>query len=153
MYGDSLSTWFDADGRITGPGGDGRVSFSYRPELGEAIAILLADEQHDHRGLVTITTPETVSLAELAGLATEVTGDPYRYEPLERDAWIAYRRSLGREEWAIEAGIGYYDGVARGEADVVGDDYERLTGKHPRTVRELIELDRDRMPLGAREPV
>lgn len=35
MYSDVIGSWFDPDGRITGPGGDGRVSFSYRPELGE----------------------------------------------------------------------------------------------------------------------
>jgi uncharacterized protein YbjT (DUF2867 family) len=152
MYGDTMGTWFDAEGRITGPGGEGRVSFSYRPELGEAIAALLLDDAHDAREIVTVTTPEAVSLAELAALASDVTGDPYRYEPLPREEWIEYRRSLGRAEWAIEAGITYYDGVARGEADVVSDDYEELTGKRPAVVRELIELDLERMPLGLGSP-
>ena len=123
MYGDAIASWFDADGRITGPGGDGRVSFSYRPELGEAIAVLLAEPAHDDREIVTITTPDAVSLSDLAAIATDVTGDPYRYEPLEREDWIAYRRSVGRPDWSIEAGISFYDGVARGEADVVSDDY------------------------------
>ena len=73
MYGDEIASWFDADGRITGSGGDGRISFSYRPELGEAIATLLAEPGHDDRDIVTITTPDAVSLAELAALATDVT--------------------------------------------------------------------------------
>ena len=137
MYGDAIASWFDPDGRITGPGGDGRVSFSYRPELGEAIATLLAEPGHDDREIVTITTPDAVSLAELAALATDVTGDPYRYEPLEREEWIAYRRSLGRPDWSIEAGISFYDGVARGEADVVSHDYEELTGRPPISIRGL----------------
>ena len=82
MYGDEIASWFDPDGRITGPGGDGRVSFSYRPELGEVIATLLAEPEHDDREIVTVTTPEAIGLADLAALATDVTGDPYRYEPL-----------------------------------------------------------------------
>ena len=152
MYGDEIASWFDPDGRITGSGGDGRISFSYRPELGKAIALLLADEAHDDRPLVTITTPDAVSLAGLASLASDLTGDDYRYEPLDREDWIAYRRSVGRPEWSIEAGITYYDGVARGEADVVSRDYEELTGTQALTVRELLELYRDALPLSRVAP-
>jgi uncharacterized protein YbjT (DUF2867 family) len=150
MYADEIASWFDADGRITGPGGDGRISLTYRPELAEAIAVLLADPSHDDRRVVTITGPETFSLAELAGIAAEVTGDAYRYEPLGRDDWVAYRRSIGRPEWSIEAGISYYDGVRRGDADVVSDDYRELTGKAPLAIRDVIERHRDEMPLSGR---
>jgi uncharacterized protein YbjT (DUF2867 family) len=150
MYADEIATWFDAEGRITGPGGDGRVSFSYRPELGEAIALLLADPAHDDRPLVTITGPEALTMTELAETATTVTGDEYCYEPLDRDEWIARRRALGRPEWAVEAGIGYWDGVRSGEADVVGDDYRLLTGKDPLPIADVIRLRLDEMPLSAR---
>ena len=147
MYADEIASWFDASGRITGPGGDGRVSLTYRPELAEAIVVLLADPSHDDRRIVTITGPESFSLAELAAAASEVTGDAYRYEPLDEEEWIAYRRSVGRPEWSIEAGYSYYDGVRRGEADVVTDDYRELTGKAPLSIREMIALNRDEMPL------
>jgi uncharacterized protein YbjT (DUF2867 family) len=147
MYSDEIASWFDADGRITGPGADGRISLSYRPELGKAIAILLTEPAHDDRSIFTVTNPEAVTLSELAALAEEVSGDPYRYEPLPREEWIEYRRRLGREEWSIEAGISYYDGVAVGEADVVSDDYERLTGQPAKSIRELLEMFRDELPL------
>jgi uncharacterized protein YbjT (DUF2867 family) len=149
MYADEIATWFDRQGRITGPGGDGRISLSYRPELAEAIAVLLTDPAHDGRRVVTITGPESFSLTELAATASDVTGDSYRYEPLERSDWIAYRRSLGRPEWSIDAGITYYDGVAAGEMDVVSSDYQALTGKAPLPIREVIALERDRMPLSS----
>jgi uncharacterized protein YbjT (DUF2867 family) len=152
MYGDEIASWFDPDGRITGSGGSGRISFSYRPELGEAIAVLLGDEAHDARELVTITTPDAVRLAGLAAMASELTGDDYRYEPLDREEWIAYRRSVGRPEWSIEAGISYYDGVARGEADVVSRDFEELTGRTARTVHDLLVQYRDALPLNGNGP-
>ena len=147
MYADEIATWFDADGRITGPGGDGKVSLTLRAELAEAIAELLVDPAHDARTVVTITGPEALTLAELAAAASEVTGDDYRYEPLDREEWLAYRRGLGRPAWSIEAGISYYDGVAAGEAGIVGDGYRELTGKEPLTIREIVELHRDEMPL------
>jgi uncharacterized protein YbjT (DUF2867 family) len=149
MYADEIASWFDPEGRITGPGGDGRISLSYRPELAEAIVALLSDDKHDARRVVTITGPESLSLAELAATASDVTRDAYRYEPLARADWIAYRRSVGRPDWSIEAGISYYDGVRNGEADVVSDDYRALTGKEPLSIREIIALHRDEMPLSA----
>ena len=150
MYADEIATWFDADGRITGPGGDGAVSLTFRPELAAGIVELLVDPAHDARSVVTITCPEALTLTRLAAVATEVTGEEYRYEPLDREEWIAYRRTVGRPAWSIEAGITYYDGVARGEAGVVGDDYRSLTGREPLTIREIIELHRDEMPLASR---
>ena len=63
-----------------------------------------------------------------------MTGDPYSYAPVERETWKAYRRRRGREEWSIEMGLSYYDGVAHGEAGVVTDDYRRITGREPKTI-------------------
>ena len=150
MYGDQMSDWFDPLGRITGPGGDGRVSFSLIGELAESIAVLLADETEEGREVVTIATPESISLDGLAALASDVTGDRYVYEPTEREEWIAYRRTRGRADWSIEAGFSFYDGVARGEADVVGHDYRRLTGNDPTTIRAILEQARDDLPLSGR---
>jgi uncharacterized protein YbjT (DUF2867 family) len=152
MYADEIPAWFDAEGRITGPGGEGRASFSYRPELAQAIALLLADDAFDERSVVTVTGSESVTLAELAEIASDVTGRDYRYAPAERGAWIAYRRSLLRPEWSIEAGLSYYDGVSAGEADVVGDDYRLLTGKEPLTIAEIIARHRFEMPLAGGPP-
>jgi uncharacterized protein YbjT (DUF2867 family) len=70
MYGDQMPDWFDPLGRITGPGDNGRVSFSMIEEIAESIAVLLTDETEDGRELVTVTTPESVSLAELAAPPT-----------------------------------------------------------------------------------
>ena len=102
---------------------------------------------HDGRRVVTITGPESFTLEELAGAASDVTGDAYRYAPLPREEWIEHRRSAGRPEWSMEAGYSYYDGVRRGEADVVTDDYRELTGKAPLSIREVIARIRDEMPL------
>ena len=152
MYADEIPSWFDEEGRITGPGGDGKVSFSYRPELAEALAVLLLDDGHDHQHIVTVTGSESVTLAEFARIATDVTGDDYRYEPEDADEWVAYRRALGRPDWSIEAGLSYYDGVRAGESDVVGDDYLKLTGKLPITIAEHVDRMRDEMPLSRKAP-
>ena len=126
MYADEIASWFDPDGRITGPGGDGRISLSYRPELAAAIVALLTDEGYDDRQVVNVTGPESFSLAQLAAVASEVTGDAYRYAPLDREEWIDYRKGVGRPDWSIE-----------------------LTGNEPLTIREVIALHRAEMPLSS----
>lgn len=147
MYGDYVAGWFDAEGVAREPVGDGRISFSYRPELAEAIAVTLTEPGHE-RMVYDITGPESVSLAELAQIASEVTGDPYRYEPLPREDWEARWRAQGREEWEIEAGLTSFDAQHAGELDVVSDDFRRLTGRDPLTVAELVGRHVDELPLG-----
>lgn len=43
MYADEALGWFDADGVAREPGGDGRMSFSYRLDLARAIAAVLTE--------------------------------------------------------------------------------------------------------------
>ena len=86
------------------------MSLTYRPELADAIVELLVDPTHDERSCRHRHLPRRLPLTQLAAVATGVTGDPYRYEPLDREEWIAYRRTVGRPAWSIVAGITYYDG-------------------------------------------
>jgi NAD(P)H dehydrogenase (quinone) len=146
VYADDIPGWFDAEGIDRVPGGDGRMCFSYRPELARAIAVTLTEPRHESRAY-DIVTPDAVSLAELAEVASEVTGDPYRYEPSDDAAWDARWRGRGKEEWAIEAGLSSYAALRQGEFDVRSDDYRTLTGEDPLTVAGVIARLSDRMPL------
>ena len=101
MYADDVLGWFDEDDVARETGGDGRMSFSYRPELAKVIAVTLTTPGHEGK-TYDITTPESVSLAELAGIATEVTGRPHRYEPVGEDEWEARWSAIGRSGWELE---------------------------------------------------
>ena len=73
MYADDIPGWFDAEGVNTVPGGDGRMSFSYRPELARAIAVTLTEPGHEGK-VYDIVTPQAVSMRELAEIAWAVSG-------------------------------------------------------------------------------
>lgn len=151
MCADEIPGWFDPDGVAREPGADGRLSFSYRPELAEAIAVVLTEPVHDRR-VYDVTGPESVSIPELARIASDVTGDEYGYEPIGEDGWEERWRAQGRPEWAIEAGRTSYEALRAGELDVVSDDYRTLTGRDPLTVAEVIARHADEMPLASRDP-
>jgi uncharacterized protein YbjT (DUF2867 family) len=145
MYADEIPGWFDAEGVAREPVGDGRISFSYRPELAEAIAAVLTEPERNRKTYDIVGEP--VGIAELARIATAVTGREYAYEPSPREDWETRWRERGKEDWAIEAGLTSFDAQQAGEFDVVSDDYRLLTGKDPLTVAELIERQLDAMPL------
>lgn len=138
MYADEIPGWFDADGVLREPVGDGRISFTYRPELARAIAVTLVEPGHDGR-VYDVVARDPVSLGELARLASEVTGREYRYEPSTHEEWDERWRAAGRSGWQLAAGHTSYEALRAGEFDVVSDDYRRLTGREPLSVRELLE--------------
>jgi uncharacterized protein YbjT (DUF2867 family) len=149
MYADEIPGWFDPEGVIRVPGGEGRMSFSYRPELARAIAVALTTPGREGR-VYDVTTPQSVSMWELARIATAVTGDVYRYQPYDEEHWLDRWRSRGRPDWAIEAGLTSYAALRAGEFDVVGDGFQVLTGVEPLTVAELISGMAAQMPLAGR---
>jgi uncharacterized protein YbjT (DUF2867 family) len=146
MYADHLPGWFDAEGVAREPVADGRISFSYRPELAKAIAVVLTEPGHEGK-IYDVTGPESVSLTELAQRASEVSGDAYRYEPAPREEWEAKWRARGSSGWELEAGLSSFDAHRNGELDVVTDDYRALTGEEPLTVAEVLALHADQLPL------
>jgi uncharacterized protein YbjT (DUF2867 family) len=148
MYADDIPGWFDSDGLNTVPAGEGRMSFSYRPELARAIAVTLTEPGHEGK-TYDIVTPQSVSMRELAEIAWAVTGQNYRYAPTS-DAWWEERwRARGKEPWAIEAGLTSYAALRAGEFDVTSDDYRNLTGEDPLSVSDIAGLLADRLPLHA----
>jgi uncharacterized protein YbjT (DUF2867 family) len=148
MYADDIPGWFDPDGVAREPGDDARMSFSYRPELADVIAAVLTKRGHEGR-IYNITTPDSASMRELAQIATKVTGEDYRYEPISDDAWIERWKAQGRPDWALEAGLTSYQALRAGELDVVSDDYEKVTGRKAATIADVIAELADEMPLAS----
>jgi NAD(P)H dehydrogenase (quinone) len=148
MYADDIPGWFDTDGVAREPGDDARMSFSYRPELADVIAVALTETGHEGK-VYDITTPESVSMRELAQIATQVTGDQYTYDPISDREWIERWKAEGRPDWALESGQTSYEAMRAGEFDIVSDDYQKVTGQKPKTIAEIIAAVSDEMPLAA----
>jgi uncharacterized protein YbjT (DUF2867 family) len=149
MYTDHIPGWFDAEGVAREPVADGRINFSYRPELAKAIAVALTEPGHEGK-IYDIVGPQSLTLTELAEIASEVTGATYRYDPSTREGWEEKWRTRGKPEWEVEAGLSSFDCQRNGELDIVSDDYLRVTGEAPLTVGEVIARHAAEMPLQGR---
>ena len=146
MYADEIPGWFDGEGVCRYPVGDGRLTFSYRPELAEAIAVTLTEEGHEGR-IYNVVGPEPASMSRLAEIASQVTGRTYRYEPPDREEWKAERLARGRDEEELEATLSSFDAQRLGELDIVSGDFRAITGRDPLTLAGVISELLDEMPL------
>ena len=138
LYLDFFPTMADVDGVIRGPAGTGRLAGVAQADVARS-AFAILREPEPHRGTTYgLTGPETLSLADVAGILTEYGDRPIRYidETLD-EAWES-RRVYGAPDWQVEAWISTYTAIAAGELDHVTDDVRTLTGRDPLSLAQLL---------------
>lgn len=118
-----------SDGAIRGPAGNGAVAPVAISDVADSAVAALRDPSVS--GVVDLTGPSLVTLAEAAALV----GVPYVEETLD-EAW-ASRRGLA-EDWEVEGWISTYLAIADGSLAVVSDGVERLTGRKPLSLPEVL---------------
>jgi NAD(P)H dehydrogenase (quinone) len=127
------------DGVIRGPGGGGRFAPVARDDLAAtAAAVLAADGAYDGETL-EVTGPERLSLQDIAAAFAAATGREISYIDETLEDAFASRRRLGAEEWLVDAWVGTYLAIARGELDVVTDTVARVSGHAPMSLADFLE--------------
>jgi NAD(P)H dehydrogenase (quinone) len=130
--------------------GDGREAMVWREDcVASAVAVLTGN---GHEGQIyNITGPELQSCAEMAALVSEITGTPIASVPLSDeeqygmfDAMGIPRRpvddlEVGGIPWNSDDMVTFGQAIRGGFLEVCTGDVEKLTGRRPRSVREMIE--------------
>ncbi|GAB3654284.1 NAD(P)H-binding protein [Nocardioides korecus] len=121
-------------GVVTVPA-DGPVSWTSREDSAEAAAVVLA-AGGGFEGPVTMTAAEAPTFAEVAQVASEVSGRPVRLEVVDEEEWVAQQVAAGTDERRARFTLGMYqaarDGFFRGTDLRLGE----LLGREPRSVRD-----------------
>ncbi|MHA7179331.1 SDR family oxidoreductase [Arthrobacter sp. MDB2-24] len=129
---------FAEDGVIHGPAGNGLLSAVAQADVARsAAAVLRAPDAHVNTAY-HLTGPEAFTLAEVAALITELTPATVRFEDETYEEALASRAHHGAPRWEVEAWISTYTAIARGEMAEVTPDVERLTGRRPLSLRDLL---------------
>ena len=138
FYLDFLPNLAGPDGAIRGPAGDGVLGAVARADDARVAAhVLLAP--HEHAGQTyELTGREALSLTQAARITSEVTGRETVYHPETVEEAYASRASYGAPDWQVDAWVSTYTAIAAGELALVTDTVERLTGRRPLTLRELL---------------
>ena len=134
------------EGVIAGPAGTGRVGAVARADVARSAAAVIRDllaGRREHAAAVyELTGPEALTLAEAAAIITETTGRSTVYRDQTLEEAYASRSVYDAPEWEIDAWVSTYTAIASGSLDRVTDDVERLTGRRPLGLAELLAGER-----------
>jgi uncharacterized protein YbjT (DUF2867 family) len=130
-----LGPWQQA-GEIAAPA-DGPVSWTERADEAEAAAVILAGPR-TFDGPVTLTARDAVTFADIAQIASELTGRDIKRVVLDDREWVARQVAQGLPEASAGFLLGFFQAARRGDFAAVGPALGELLGREPRTVRDLL---------------
>lgn len=129
-----------ADGVLYLPFGDGRAGIiDVRDIVDVATEVLLSSEGHEGR-TYTLTGPASVSMHDVANALTRALGRPVKYVDVPVPAGVESLVAMGMPKFMADTFGELFVNFARGGADRVTGDVERVTG-HP--ARSIDDFARD----------
>jgi NAD(P)H dehydrogenase (quinone) len=125
--------------------GDGSVSYVSRVDCAAAAAGGLAGAARPGRAY-DITGPEAITAAELAALASELSGRPIEVVAVDDDAYVAGLVEHANMPDQVARDVASFGTSARlGFGATVGDGVEELSGRPPRSFRDVLTAHLDEL--------
>jgi uncharacterized protein YbjT (DUF2867 family) len=122
------------------PAGDGKVGFVDVEDIALVAATVLIEAGHEGK-FYTITGPDLLSYAEAAQQLSEVIGKPIHYPAPSPEVYKQVLTEAGAPEFIASYMIPVYSLIADGKVNIVSDDIERITGKKPTQLKEVLKRD------------
>lgn len=138
FYQDVLPEFVGPDGALRGPAGQGRVSAVARDDVAAVAARILQDPSAHAGQILEITGREALTLEEVAAIITEESGRPVRYVEETVEQAYASRAGYNAQQWQLDAWVSTYTAMAAGEVSTISTTVKDITGRDPRTFRDLL---------------
>lgn len=138
FYLDVLPEFADEEGVIRGPAADGRVAAVARADVADVASRCLLDHAEFRDTALNLTGPEALSLDDIARIVSEVTGRRLSYQAESLEEAVASRAGYGADDWQLEGWISTYTAIAAGELDEVSQDVERVLGRAPLSLADVV---------------
>ncbi|HEX8210096.1 MAG TPA: NAD(P)H-binding protein [Longimicrobium sp.] len=123
-------------GVLTGLG-ENRVAFVWREDVAAAAAGILAGEGHEG-AIYNATGPETLSGVERAALVAEASGQPFSFAALPQAVLRQGMEGAGLPAPVVGVVLSIQEKFVQSGFDIVTGDVERLAGRKPRALRDLL---------------
>lgn len=138
LYLDVLPLLAGADNVIRGPAGQERVAAVAQADVGAVAAAVLSDLGPHVNATYDLTGAQALTLDEAAAIIRDVTGREVTYQQESTDEAYASRAGFGAEQWQLDAWVSTYTAIAAGELAAVSDHVERILGRPPLTLAEVL---------------
>jgi NAD(P)H dehydrogenase (quinone) len=129
-----------ASGKLMAATGQGGAPYVTREDCAQAAAAALAAHREPtdtSNRTWNITGPAVVTWTELAKLASELTGSPVTYVPVDAAERTAQLIALGTPEPIAKMLVSGQLAVAQGKMGVATTAVKELSGREPASVREF----------------
>ncbi len=138
FYLDFLADLADDEGVIRGPAGKGRVAAVARADAADCAAAVLEDPAAHAGATYDLTGPEALTFEDVARTVGAHQGREVRYHDETVEEAYASRRAWDAPPWQYDAWVSTYTAIAAGELADVSGDVERLTGRAPVSLQQLL---------------
>jgi NAD(P)H dehydrogenase (quinone) len=122
--------------------GDGKTAYITREDCTRSAVAALASTFTGRRTL-DITGPEALSQADLAAIASKISGQQITYVPLTLEVLINNMVAAGLPRPLAEAYASIDTAIAQGKLSAVSSAVEDLTGRKPTSVADFLSAHRE----------
>ncbi|MBF4588809.1 SDR family oxidoreductase [Curtobacterium sp. VKM Ac-1395] len=138
FYLDFVEDLVGEDGVIRGPAGDGAMAAVARADVARVATSVLRDPAAHLDRTYDLTGPAAITLAEAASIVSAERGRAVRYQPETMEEAYASRARWNPERWQADAWVSTYTAIAEGALARVTGDVERVTGRAPMSLRDVL---------------
>lgn len=124
-------------GQLFSAAGDGKTAYITREDCAQASAAVLASS-FEGRRIVDITGPEAFSRADLAKIASDISGKTITYVPLTADVLTQNLLAAGLPTIIADLVVSFDVAIAQGRFEKVTNGVEELTGRKPIRLQDLL---------------
>ncbi|MGQ3477340.1 NAD(P)H-binding protein [Paenibacillus sp. TY11] len=144
-------TYVKSDGVLKNNQGDGKMAYISRKDCAKAVAYALAASNY-HEAILNINGPELITMSDFIEIGNEVTGHHITYKQTTDEENYAIFDAMGvprttdgkfaedsEAPFSSEGMVTFGQAIRLGKMDIFTDDFKKLTGQDPVTVKYMFE--------------
>lgn len=116
----------------------GRTSNISREDCALAIAAALASDNTDN-ATYTLTGSTSLTIEDVASVVSKITGRPLEVVQVNDEQFAAGLTGAGLPKFVVDMLVSADANTRAGKFDILTNDFNKLTGKEPQTLRSFVE--------------
>lgn len=136
-----------ATGRLVHNNGDGETAYVSREDCAAVAAAVLCTDGHEGEAY-DVTGPRPLGQRDVAALLGGLSGRPVEAEAVDDEAFVRSLAASGLPEPAAHAVASFGRAIREGFVGGASGTVENLTGRPPRSLREVFEANRGDLTEG-----
>jgi len=119
--------------------GDGKVAFTLRKDLSEAMANVLLNETFNNQ-VYKFTASEVYSFYDVADTLSELSGKEITYSPVEVPVYKVLMQKQGLPEVVVNKIVNFNVDIKNDQESTVTNDLEVKLGRKPTSLKEGLKI-------------